>query len=40
MGQDLNPGTGEMTQQLRALDAVPEDQNSRSSAHMVAHKHL
>lgn len=35
-GQDLNPGAGEMTQQLRSLAAVPEDQRYISSAHLGA----
>jgi hypothetical protein len=31
---------GEMTQQLRALTALPEDLSSISSNHMVTHNHL
>jgi hypothetical protein len=31
---------GEMAQQLRALAALPEDQSSIPSNHMVAHNHL
>ena len=33
-------GTGEMVQQLKALAAFGEDQDSVSRAHTIAHNHL
>jgi hypothetical protein len=33
-------GAGEIVQWLRALTALPKDQSSNPSNHMVAHDHL
>jgi hypothetical protein len=38
--KNINLGTGEMAQQLRALTALPEVLSSIPSNHMVAHNHL
>jgi hypothetical protein len=38
--KNLNSGTGQMAQWLRALTALPEVLSSIPSNHIVAHNHL
>jgi uncharacterized coiled-coil protein SlyX len=38
--ENIDMGTGETAQRLRALIALPEVLSSNSSNHMVAHNHL